>query len=152
MKPAGIRIAGVLALSLGLIGATVHRSMHAEHEVVVYKGARCECCNGWVEHMRKAGYVVKTVDLPPLERMKKQAELGVPSTLNSCHTSVVDGYVVQGHVPATDVDRLLKERPKIIGIAVYHMPAGSPGMQSDTPEPYETMAFTKDSSWVFARH
>ena len=121
-------------------------------EVVVYKTARCECCNGWIEHMRKAGFVVVAHNLPAVERLEKQKSLGVPSTLNSCHTSVVDGYVIQGHVPASDVDRLLKERPKVTGIGVYHMPEGSPGMESDTPESFETIAFSPDTTWVFAKH
>src|SRR5688572_5403903 len=132
-------------------GSASHRHVPSP-EVVVYKTARCECCNGWIEHMRKAGYTVVAHNLSAVDRIAKQKELGVPSTLNSCHTSVVDGYIVQGHVPAEDVDRLLKERPKVTGIAVYNMPEGSPGMESDTPEPFEVIAFSPDTTWVFAKH
>jgi hypothetical protein len=141
----------VVASLLLLTTAPTHHQVNP-HEVVVYKSARCECCNGWIEHMRKAGYLVTAHNLAAADRLQKQRDLGVPTSLNSCHTSVVDGYVVQGHVPAADVDRLLKERPKITGIGVYHMPAGSPGMESDTPEPYEVIAFSPDTSWVFAKH
>ena len=136
----------------GFTGAGPFHDEQSSREVVVYKTARCECCNGWIEHMKKAGYTVVAHNLTAVDRLAKQKELGVPSTLNSCHTSVVDGYIVQGHVPASDVDRLLKERPEVTGIAVYHMPAGSPGMESETPEPYEVIAFSPDTTWVFATH
>ena len=149
-----IRRAALTAF-IALVGATTmgNSAWHGHSpEVTVYKTARCECCNGWIEHMRKAGYTVTGVNLSAVDRLEKQRALGVPSTLSSCHTSVVDGYVVQGHVPAEDVRRLLRERPKVTGIAVYQMPAGSPGMESDKPEPYEVIAFSADTTWVFAKH
>lgn len=143
-------IAGVILLASRVVA--MGHSNHPPHEIVVYKTARCECCAGWAEHMRKAGYVVRTHDLKAADRIRKQEELGIPPSLSACHTSVVDGYVVQGHVPASDVDRLLNERPDIVGIGVYNMPEGSPGMESDTPKPYEVIAFTADSTWVYAKH
>jgi hypothetical protein len=151
LKSKVVAAMSVVLLITPRLVATTHFHEPA-HEVVVYKTARCECCAGWAEHMRKAGYVVTTHDLKAADRIKKQEELGVPPSLSACHTSIVDGYVVQGHVPASDVDRLLKERPKIVGIGVYHMPAGSPGMESDTPEPYQVIAFTADSTWIYAKH
>ncbi|HEX6154531.1 MAG TPA: DUF411 domain-containing protein, partial [Burkholderiales bacterium] len=78
--------------------------------------------------------------------------LGVPSALASCHTATVEGYVVEGHVPAADVRRLLRERPEAIGLAVPGMPLGAPGMEQGTPQRYLTMAFDARGSWVFARH
>lgn len=154
MRTAGIRIAAALAVAvLGLGSSYIPTHDHdTSRTIVVYKTKRCECCARWIDHMRNAGYEVVAHDLSAADRIAKQAELGVPSTLNSCHTSVIEGYIVQGHVPAEDVKRLLKQRPKVIGIGVYYMPAGSPGMESDTPEPYEVIAFAKDTSWVFARH
>lgn len=143
-------MSGVILVASRLLAIT--HADHASPEVVVYKTARCECCAGWAEHMRKAGYVVTTHNLKAADRIRKQEELGVPPSLSACHTSIVDGYVVQGHVPASDVNRLLKERPEVVGIGVYHMPAGSPGMESDDPEPYQVIAFTVDSTWVYATH
>jgi hypothetical protein len=149
-----LRVTSTVLAAFAILGCstvgTPHK--HASREVVVYKTARCECCNDWIEHMRKAGYTVVAHNLTATDRLEKQKSLGVPPTLNSCHTSVIDGYVVQGHVPASDVERLLKQRPKVTGIGVYHMPAGSPGMESDTPEPYEVVAFSPDTTWVFAKH
>lgn len=82
-----------------------------------------------------------------------RAEAGVSDDLSSCHTAKVDGYTVEGHVPAADVQRMLKERPKITGIAVPGMPAGSPGMEGGSKQPYDTVAFTKGgANTVYAKH
>lgn len=120
-------------------------------EVIVYKTPTCGCCSKWANHMRDAGFEVKTVDLRNLARIK--AEQGVPAELSSCHTAVVDGYVVEGHVPAADVVRLLETRPPVRGLAVRGMPIGSPGMEGRNPERYSVYAFDDvGESTVFARH
>lgn len=144
-------IVAVILLLASYAGLQAHNYNEAR-EVVVYKGARCECCVGWIEHMRKAGFRVKAYDLSNAERLAKAKDLGVPDNVPACHTSVVNGYVIQGHVPAADIKRLLKERPKIVGIGAPGMPIGSPGMESATPEPYDVVAFVADSIWVYARH
>jgi hypothetical protein len=103
--------------------------------------------------MREQGFVVQTTDTGDLDTIK--ASHGVPRQMQSCHTALVDGYVIEGHVPAADVQRLLKERPAIAGLAVPGMPIGSPGMEMPgvQAQPYEVMAFERDGgARVFARH
>lgn len=99
----------------------------AADAVTVYKDPNCGCCEGWVAHLREAGYQVKAVDSPDMSAIKKR--LGVPETLGSCHTGVVDksGQVIEGHVPAAAVAKLIA-RPEVKGVAVPGMPANSPGM------------------------
>lgn len=105
--------------------------------VLVYKTASCGCCNGWVEHMRAAGFEVEARDVRDLMSVKMDA--GVPTAMSSCHTALVDGYAVEGHVPADQIKRLLAERPEIVGIAAPGMPMGSPGMEGPGAKPYDVM-------------
>jgi hypothetical protein len=135
--------AGTLVLALVLAApAGQNPTVSKPITITVYKTATCGCCGKWVEHMGKAGFAPIVKDLPEVGSTK--AKLGVPSDLQSCHTSVVDGYVVEGHVPADVVKQLLKERPKVAGIAVPGMPVGSPGMeQGDRKDPYDIVAFDK---------
>jgi hypothetical protein len=121
--------------------------------VEVFKTPTCGCCSQWVDHLRKNGFTVRTTDLNDLTEIKKSR--GVPDQVQSCHTAVVDGYVVEGHVPAADVHRLLKEKPAIAGIAVGGMPVGSPGMEypGAKPQPYNVVAFDKTgATHVYAKH
>ena len=120
--------------------------------LTVTKSATCGCCGAWVERMRAAGFTVEVrevADVTPTAR-----KLGVPDRLRSCHTSVVDGYVVEGHVPAADIRRLLASKPKAIGIAVPGMPIGSPGMEhGDHKERFQTILFDKaGKATVFVTH
>jgi hypothetical protein len=120
--------------------------------LLVTKSATCGCCAHWVEHMKKAGFTVKvnTVeDVTPTAR-----RLGVPDALRSCHTSEIGGYVIEGHVPAADVKRLLATKPKATGIAVPGMVMGSPGMEhGDHKQPYQVVLFEKSGKTkVFASH
>lgn len=118
--------------------------------VQVHKDANCSCCNGWIAHLRNAGFPVTGVDTPRLIAVK--ARLGVPTELQSCHTAEVGGYVVEGHVPATAVERLLADRPRARGISVPGMPIGSPGMEGGEPETYEVILFGPEGQRVFARY
>ena len=119
--------------------------------VKVWKTPTCGCCGKWVTHMRKAGFTVEATDVPDVGPYKQQ--YGLPAKLASCHTAVVEGYVVEGHVPADDVIRMLKLKPEIVGIAVPGMPAGSPGMESPRPVAYDVLAFdTEGNTTVFATH
>ena len=121
--------------------------------IEVFKTPTCGCCRIWVEHLRSNGFTVHTTDLDDLSGIKTKH--GVPSKLQSCHTGVVNGYVVEGHVPAADIQRMLMERPKVAGLAVPGMPIGSPGMEVKgvTPQPYDVMAFEKGGkSTVYASH
>lgn len=118
--------------------------------VRVYKESTCGCCAIWARHMSAAGFAVETIDVPDVDRIKTQ--LGVPPRLATCHTAEVGGYLVEGHVPAVVVKRLLAEKPAGRGVAVPGMPVGSPGMEGGTPEPYAVLLFgaAGDIS-VFAR-
>ena len=120
-------------------------------EVVVYKDPNCGCCKSWIDHLRKHGFKVTSHDTRDMNAIKANA--GVKSDLQSCHTAMVGGYVVEGHVPAKDIQRLLKQRPKIAGLAVPGMPMGSPGMEGPSSDKYDVIAFEKTGrTKVFASH
>ncbi len=121
--------------------------------VTVYKTPTCGCCRAWVDHLRAEGFRVETVDRDDLTMVK--AVNAVPGQLQSCHTATVGGYVVEGHVPAGDIRRLLAERPPVAGVAVPGMPVGSPGMEvPGTPaDRYDVLSFDRSGSTaVFASH
>jgi hypothetical protein len=111
--------------------------------IAVQKSPTCGCCTAWVGHLRAHGYPVKTEDILDLAPIKQK--LGVPPALQSCHSASVEGYVIEGHVPADLIDRLLRERPAVVGLAVPGMPVGSPGMEApgQTPERYQILAFDR---------
>jgi hypothetical protein len=116
------------------------RSRGAEGQVItVHKDPNCGCCSGWIQHLRKAGFKTKTVETKNVDAVKTR--LGVPSDLAACHTAQVDGYVIEGHVPATALKRFLSEKPTATGLAVPGMPIGSPGMEGGQPEEYNVMLF-----------
>jgi hypothetical protein len=112
--------------------------------MVVYKTPTCGCCRAWVENMQAAGFAVEVHDMPDVAPVKR--EHGLPGHLASCHTAIVDGYVVEGHAPADVIRRMLRERPQVAGIAVPGMPAGSPGMEvpGGRKDPYDIIAFSRD--------
>lgn len=119
----------------------------------VYKDPACGCCSLWVEHLREHGFTVTATDTRDLAALKTRS--GVPREMQSCHTALVDGYVIEGHVPAADVERLLRDRPAIAGLAVAGMPIGSPGMEvkGAQAQPYDVMAFENGGgAFVFASH
>ncbi len=120
--------------------------------IVVTKTATCGCCHHWVEHMRKAGFTVEVRDVQDVTPTARR--LGVPDKLRSCHTAEAEGYVIEGHVPAADVKRLLASKPRgVRGITVPGMVAGSPGMESSNPQPFKTLLFDRDGKTrVFASH
>ncbi len=110
-------------------------------EVTVYKSPTCGCCRKWVEHLRAAGFSVTAHDTSDLDAVR--ARYGVPRKLVACHTAVVQGYVIEGHVPADLIARLLKERPKVAGLAVPGMPASAPGMDMPSPARYDVLTFDR---------
>ncbi|KAA0579401.1 DUF411 domain-containing protein [Azospirillum sp. Sh1] len=144
----------VLALGLGSMGlpGMVRAAVPAGGAAVeVWKAASCECCEGWVRHMRAAGFEVTVHTVDDVTPMKRIA--GVPDDLASCHTARVGGYVLEGHVPADDVRRLLAERPQARGLAVPGMPQDAPGMDMGVGQPYQVMLFGgAGGPQVFARH
>lgn len=121
-------------------------------DMVIHKNPGCMCCNRWAEHLEARGLTSRIEEHPDLVAFKD--EMQVPGDLRSCHTGVIDGYVVEGHVPAEDVLRLLDTKPDVRGIAVAGMPVGSPGMESgDRVDPYQVMAFGgSEGPYVFAEH
>lgn len=121
-------------------------------EIAVYKSPTCGCCKKWVEHMRANGFTVKAYDVEDVTPYKKAS--GVPLELGSCHTARVNGYALEGHVPARDIARLLKERPQVLGLAVPGMPAGAPGMeQGARTDRYDVLSFdAAGKTSVYARH
>ncbi len=120
--------------------------------VKVWKSPSCGCCTKWVEHMRAAGFRVEAENVNNIDMIKRLA--GIPLRLESCHTAIVAGYRIEGHVPAADVKRLLKERPAVAGLAVPGMVTGSPGMESPTgeKEPFDVVTFGKNGVRIYARY
>ncbi len=119
--------------------------------ITVYKSPWCGCCELWIGHMRSHGHAVTVQNMEDLDAIKKMS--GVPEALQSCHTALVAGYVLEGHVPAADLARLLAERPKARGLAVPGMVGGSPGMESAAAEPYDVILMQSDGGTrVFSRY
>lgn len=109
--------------------------------VQVYKDATCGCCANWVEHLRRNGFAPTAENVADLNTVKQT--YGVPAKTRSCHTAIVNGYVIEGHVPAAEIHRLLKSKAKVAGLAVPGMPIGSPGMEGANPRPYDVLSFDK---------
>ena len=119
--------------------------------VEIYKSAQCGCCQAWAEHLQKNGFKVILHDVDDVPAARKK--LGMPDKFGSCHTARAGHYLVEGHVPASDIKRLLKERPRAIGLAVPSMPPGSPGMESVRPVRYDTLLIGENgNARVFERH
>ena len=137
--------AAVMWVTQGWAGQADRVRTGAAVPMQVYKTPTCGCCAKWVEHVKLAGFAPEVHDMPDVSPIK--AKVGLPRGLQSCHTALVGGFVVEGHVPADLVQRLLKEQPKIAGVAVPGMPIGSPGMEmGDRKDAYEVIAFTKDGT------
>jgi hypothetical protein len=142
---------GLAGVSLSLVSTALRRA-HAETlpPVVVWKDANCGCCEGWVRHMRGAGFDVTVRDVGDMAVIKRARN--VPDALQSCHTAVVAGYVIEGHVPASDIKRLISEQTSAKGLAVPGMPQSAPGM--DQPgEPYKVVMFgTPTGDQIYAQY
>lgn len=121
-------------------------------EMTVYRSPSCGCCENWLDHVKESGIKIKEVVTDDLQAIK--TKLGLPDKLASCHTAVIDGYVIEGHVPAADIQRLLQTKPKILGISAPGMPMGSPGMEvGNKKDEYEVKSFDKEGHFeVFASH
>ncbi len=126
--------------------------IQSQGEVIMYKSPTCECCGGWAEHLRHAGFTVVENKREDMAAVK--SEYGVPDKLSSCHTALIGGYIIEGHVPAADVARLLKERPNVAGLTAPGMPMKSPGMQAagQKPQAYDVLSFTKDGQTKVFQH
>jgi hypothetical protein len=142
----------IVGASVAVVSSQSGKASANKPSVAVFKSPTCGCCVKWNEHMTAAGYAVTSRDMTDMTAVKDEHR--VPSSLRSCHTALVAGYVIEGHVPSDVVAKLLAERPKgVVGIAVPGMPMGSPGMESPDgfKTPYQVMAFTQDGqSRVYA--
>jgi hypothetical protein len=145
-----VRAALLALLTLAFAGAP-SPAQGEPRELTMYKSPTCGCCNAWAEHMRSHGFAVEAHDVADVAPVK--AENAIPPRLASCHTAFVGGYVIEGHVPASDVQRLLAERPAVAGLAVPGMPVGSPGMEGPNPERYDVLSFDASGrTAVFSSH
>jgi hypothetical protein len=140
-------ISGLLLLLPLLSTAT----LADEPSIAVYKSPTCGCCSKWIEHLEADGFDVEPVDVTDLRLVKSMA--GIAPEQASCHTARIGDYVIEGHVPAADIRRLLREHPEARGLTVPGMPQGSPGMESPNPEHYQVLLIGEDGSTsVFAEH
>ena len=140
-------------LAAGLLSvATFGPALAADDELTMFKDPNCGCCGKWAEHMRANGFSVKEVATHEMDAVKRKA--GVPPALASCHTAKIGGYIIEGHVPAADVKRMLAQKPAITGLSAPGMPLGSPGMEgSYAAERYDVVSFdSAGKSAVFASH
>lgn len=145
-----------LMFSAALLLSSSGNAIAAETDntMVIYKSPTCGCCTSWADTMKAANFAVSEKKSHDMDSIK--AKYGVPANLSSCHTALIGGYVIEGHVPAKDVQRLLKEKPNnIVGLSAPGMPPQSPGMQPDmlTPKNYDVLAFDKaGKTYVFSRY
>lgn len=135
-----------------MLAAPVSVALAADPPVVqVFKSPTCGCCAAWVQHLQDNGFAVNVTEQSDMRPVKQR--FGIGPQHSSCHTAVVEGYVVEGHVPAEDIARLIAQRPKIKGIVVPGMPIGSPGMEGSDPERYDVLALDENGATrVFASH
>ena len=145
MKVLNIFLAiGLLILNTGIKAETTEAGKPVD--IVVYRSPTCDCCGKWLEHLKKNNFNIKDIVTDDVQAIKNK--YGVSDAMASCHTAIVDGYVIEGHVPANDIMKLLKTKPKIVGIAVPGMPSGTPGMEmGDRKDAYNVMSFDKENHY-----
>ncbi len=144
LRQAGLAVAGLVATPLlARLAAAAPQPAAAQipRAMTVFKSPTCGCCKLWVDHVEKAGFKCTIRDFNDLNEVKKS--FGIPSRLESCHTAQVGSYLVEGHVPADLIEKMLREKPDARGIAVPGMPIGSPGMEGGTPQRYQVLLFDK---------
>lgn len=150
-----LAVSAIAVSGLGLVAYAQPKPASSRSNVaVVYKTSSCGCCKMWVEHLKKNGFEIEANDVSAAQVRSVSQSAGLSEDNTSCHTARIGGYIVEGHVPAADIQRMLKQKPAIAGIAAPGMPMGSPGMeQGGRKEPFEVIAFTKDGKTsVFAKH
>lgn len=143
-------VLGLAVSGAGLLVCEGRVNATALPQMVVHRDPTCGCCHKWVEHLVANGFPVTVNDVPGMRAVK--AKLGVPPDLASCHTAEIDGYVVEGHVPASAIKRLISDKPQARGLAVPGMPVGSPGMEGGEPETYDVILFNADTRQTFGRY
>lgn len=147
-----IGISALVGMGIGVAAKQKPAAAPAQ-KVTVYKTSSCGCCKLWVDHLKASGFDVQAMDVSSDQVRAVSKAAGLKDEDVSCHTAKVGNYVVEGHVPADDIKRMLKEKPAIAGLSAPGMPQGSPGMDQGSKEPYDVVAFTKDGkTTVFAKH
>jgi len=133
-------VIGLAVVALILSGTALNRSAEAAPQITVYKSPACGCCHDWIDHLESEGFQVTAVDADNMPVIK--AANGITAQMSSCHTALVDGYVVEGHVPASTLKRFLAEKPEMAGLTVPGMPVGSPGMEmpGQPNQPYDVLS------------
>jgi hypothetical protein len=144
------RAAITLLVTAGVVASIAKPRAEGQPAVTVYKDPSCSCCSAWARHMTAAGFTVTVIETANVDAVK--ARLGVPDKLASCHTAEISSYVIEGHVPAPAIMRLLAEKLTAKGLAVPGMPAGAPGMDNWPREPYEVILFSDSGQKTYARY
>ncbi|WP_375496030.1 DUF411 domain-containing protein [uncultured Nostoc sp.] len=166
--PTAVRVAVIICLTAGVLGiwgstasiSYAHAQLVSSHRGIqnqqtpskstalnatVYHSPDCNCCGGWIDHLKAQGFKITDFPTPDIETVKQK--YNVPDNLSSCHTAIVNGYVIEGHVPADDIKRLLQEEPKVIGLSVPQMPVGTPGMEMENrKDPFSVFSFDRNDS------
>ena len=147
----GMGLGALVVLIAGTAFVTLSSRDAGALEITVYKSPTCGCCSKWIDHLEANGFEVVAHDMGNMASVK--IENGIRREFTSCHTAVIDGYTIEGHVPAEDIQRLLRDRPAVAGIAVPGMPIGSPGMEGPNPQAYDVLTFDNlGNTSVYARH
>lgn len=144
------RAAIALLVTAGIVALSAKPRAEVKPVLTMYKDPSCGCCSAWARHMTAAGFTVTVIETANVDMVK--ARFGVPDKLASCHTAEINGYAIEGHVPAPAVMRLLAEKPAAKGLAVPGMPAGSPGMDGWSRETYEVILFGDGGQKTYARY
>ena len=152
MKMIIMKLMFILLMFNFAVAAEVEVNQTKPIEITVYRSPTCGCCSKWIKHLEENQFNIKDIVSDDMQAIKEK--YGVPRNMASCHTAIVDGYVIEGHVPARDIKRLLKIKPKVIGISVPGMPSGTPGMEmGGRKDPYQVISFDKEGkSEVFSRY
>ncbi|MEH2356346.1 DUF411 domain-containing protein [Nostoc sp.] len=162
LMPATVQIVVLTLGVLSILGSTapmshaqaVFSTRHIQQQTpskstglnaTVYHSPDCNCCGGWIEHLKTQGFKIIDFSTPDIETVKQK--YNVPDNLSSCHTAIVNGYVIEGHVPADDIKRLLQEKPNVVGLSVPQMPVGTPGMEmGNRKDPFSVLSFDRNNS------
>jgi hypothetical protein len=141
-----------ILLSVGLLAINIPVQAEKATAITVYRSPSCSCCGKWIAHLKQNNFIIKEIMSDDMDAIKKKH--GVSDEMASCHTALVDGYVVEGHVPADDINALLKTKPDVVGISVPQMPSGTPGMEmGDKKDPYNVISFDRANNYqVFKSH
>ncbi|PPD34257.1 MAG: CopG family transcriptional regulator [Methylomonas sp.] len=148
-----MKVLKLLLSALLLAGCTSIQAENAatDTEMTVYRSPTCSCCGKWIEHVKSNHFAVKDIVSSDMDAIKEK--YGIPDKLASCHTAIVDGYVIEGHVPAADIQKLLTSKPNVVGLSAPGMPMGSPGMEMGGSQDYDVVSFDKDGKvQVFSAH